>query len=120
MTTTSEFNLDTNLVSATKEVHISDMAATTRSNDDVIDEQEAFDIESVAEWVAEWVAEEQVRLQEQYNRNANPVRAVDDTIRIDESAMLYDTVYPVKLSDEITYHVIFTSDGAIEIYEVAP
>lgn len=116
MTTTPEFNLDTNLVSATKEVHISDMAATTRSNDDVINEQEAFDIESVAEWVAE----EQVRLQEQYNRNANPVRAVDDTIRIDESAMLYDTVYPVKLSDEITYHVIFTSDGAIEIYEVAP
>ena len=33
--------------------------------------------------------------------------------------MLYDVVYPVKLSDA-AYHVAFTSDGAIEIYEAAP
>ena len=116
MTTISEFNLDTNLVSATREVHIPDSAATTQSNDDVFDDRESFDIESVAEWVSM----EQNRLREQHIKRANPVRVESDTIRIDESAMLYDTVYPVELSDGTTYHVIFTSDGAIEIYEVAP
>lgn len=42
-----------------------------------------------------------------------------DVIRIDGKAMLYDVVYPVELSDA-AYQVTFTSDGAIEIYEVAP
>lgn len=42
-----------------------------------------------------------------------------DVIRIDGKAMLYDVVYPVKLSD-VAYHIRFTSDGAIEIYEAAP
>ena len=42
-----------------------------------------------------------------------------DVIRIDGKVMLYDVVYPVKLSD-VAYHIRFTSDGAIEIYEAAP
>lgn len=64
-------------------------------------------------------AVEQERLTTHHPENANPVTVENDTIRIDEKAMLYDTVYPVQLSDA-TYHIIFTSDGAIEIYEVAP
>lgn len=61
----------------------------------------------------------QPRLRTQQTERATPITVENDTIRINEKAMLYDTVYPVKLSDA-TYHIIFTSDGAIEIYEVAP
>ena len=59
------------------------------------------------------------RLTTQQSQSATPITVENDTIRINEKAMIYDTVYPVKLSDA-TYHIIFTSDGAIEIYEVAP
>ena len=62
---------------------------------------------------------EQTSLISQQPQRATPITVENDTIRINEKAMLYDTVYPVKLSDA-TYHIIFTSDGAIEIYEVAP
>lgn len=55
----------------------------------------------------------------QHLERANLVSVQNGAIRINESAMMYDTVYPVTLSDA-TYHIIFTSDGAIEIYEVAP
>ena len=50
---------------------------------------------------------------------SNPVSVQNGVIRINKSAMMYDVVYPVTLPDA-TYHIIFTSDGAIEIYEVAP
>lgn len=59
------------------------------------------------------------RLTTQQTQSATPITVENATIRINEKAMLYDTVYPVKLSDA-TYHIIFTSDGALEIYEVAP
>ena len=65
------------------------------------------------------IIEKHPRLTTQQTQSATPVTVENDTIRINEKAMLYDTVYPVKLSDA-TYHIIFTSDGAIEIYEVAP
>ena len=115
MTTLSVSNTDTALISTSKEAHTPDATATTWSNDDGFSRDEALDFEAAAEWVEL----EQVRLKEQHFQRANPVSVVGDTIRIDESAMLYDTVYPVSLSDGTTYHVIFTSDGAIEIYEVA-
>lgn len=51
--------------------------------------------------------------------SATVITVEGDVIRIDGEAMLYDVVYPVKLSDA-AYHVVFTSDGAIEIYEAAP
>lgn len=51
--------------------------------------------------------------------SATVITIEGDVIRIDGKAMLYDVVYPVKLSDA-AYHVAFTSDGAIEIYEAAP
>lgn len=51
--------------------------------------------------------------------SATVITIEGDVIRIDGKAMLYDVVYPVKLSDA-AYHVTFTSDGAIEIYEAAP
>ena len=63
---------------------------------------------------------ERVHTQEGHVEKSPPVTVENETIRIDESAMLYDTAYPVELSDGTAYHVIFTSDGAIEIYEVAP
>ena len=90
-------------------------AATTHlaGNEAVV--QETFDIEAVGAWVEK----EQERLRMQQTQSATPITVENDTIRINEKAMLYDTVYPVKLSDA-TYHIIFTSDGAIEIYEVAP
>ena len=117
MTTVDDLNLASNITPArTGEVSISGTTGSARSSDDLPREGSSFDIESVAEWVEI----EQSRLKEQHIQRSNPVRVVDDTIRIDESAMLYDTVYPVKLSDDTTYHVIFTSTGAIEIYEVAP
>ena len=115
MTTVSVSNADTGLVSTTKEAHTSDTTATTLSNDDGLSGNEALDFEAAAEWVEL----EQIRLKEQHFQRANPVSVVGDAIRIDESAMLYDTVYSVELSDGTIYHVIFTSDGAIEIYEVA-
>lgn len=65
------------------------------------------------------ITEKYPRLTTQHPESATPITVENDTIRINEKAMLYDTVYPVKLSDA-TYHIIFTSDGAIEIYEVAP
>lgn len=65
------------------------------------------------------ITEKHPRLISQHPESATPITVENDTIRINEKAMLYDTVYPVKLSDA-TYHIIFTSDGAIEIYEVAP
>lgn len=77
--------------------------------------QEPFDVDMARTWIEE----EQERLRTQQTENATPITVENDTIRINEKAMLYDTVYPVKLSD-VTYHIIFTSDGAIEIYEVAP
>ena len=51
--------------------------------------------------------------------SATVITVEGDVIRIDGKAMLYDVVYPVKLSDA-SYHVTFTSDGAIEMYEAAP
>ena len=116
MTTLSEIEWNTNQITAPKEINIPVVGTTTQSSDDIFDARDSFDIEDVAEWVSM----EQNRLREQHIKRANPVRVESDTIRIDESAMLYDTVYPVELSDGTTYHVIFTSDGAIEIYEVAP
>lgn len=65
------------------------------------------------------ITEKHPSLISQQPQSATPITVENDTIRINEKAMLYDTVYPVKLSDA-TYHIIFTSDGAIEIYEVAP
>ena len=78
-------------------------------------QQAPFDIDAIPAWVEQ----EQARLRAQHLERANPVSVQDGAIRINESAMMYDTVYPVTLSDA-TYHIIFTSDGAIEIYEVAP
>lgn len=63
---------------------------------------------------------EQVQTAERRAGESSPVTVENDTIRIDESAMSYDTVYPVQLADGTKYEVVFTSDGAIEIYEVAP
>ena len=51
--------------------------------------------------------------------SATPITIENGVIRIDGKAMLYDVVYPVELSDA-SYQVVFTSDGAIEIYEAAP
>lgn len=48
-----------------------------------------------------------------------PVTVENDVIRINEKEMLYDVVYPVKLSDAI-YYVTFTSDGAVEVYAASP
>ena len=50
--------------------------------------------------------------------SATAIIVEGDVIRINGKAMLYDVVYPVEFSDA-AYHVTFTSDGAIEIYEVA-
>ena len=83
-------------------------ATTIQLADSASAVQEPFDI-----------ATEQARLRAQQIERANPVKIEKGSIRIDESAMLYDTVYPIRLSDT-TYHIVFTSDGAIEIYEVAP
>lgn len=89
--------------------------ATTHLTGDAPNQQAPFDIDAIPAWVEQ----EQARLRAQHLERANPVSVHDGAIRINESAMMYDTVYPVTLSDA-TYHVIFTSDGAIEIYEVAP
>ena len=51
--------------------------------------------------------------------SARAINVESDVIRIDGEAMLYDFVYPVELLDA-AYHVVFTSDGAIDIYEAAP
>lgn len=50
--------------------------------------------------------------------SATAITVEGDVILIDGEAMLYDVVYPVELSEAV-YHVIFTVDGAIEIYEAA-
>lgn len=89
--------------------------ATTQLTNVGPNQQEPFDSDAVEAWVEE----EQARLRAQHLERANPVFVQDGAIRINESAMMYDTIYPVTLSDA-TYHIIFTSDGAIEIYEVAP
>ena len=78
-------------------------------------QQSPFDIDAIPAWVEQ----EQARLRAQHLQRANPVSIQDGAIHINESAMMYDAVYPVTLSGA-TYHIIFTSDGAIEIYEVAP
>ena len=62
---------------------------------------------------------ERVQTEERRTDKVCPVTVEDDTIRIDESAISYDTEYPVQLADGTKYDVVFTSDGAIEIYEVA-
>ena len=62
---------------------------------------------------------ERVQTEEWRTDEDCPVTVENDTIRIDESAMSYDTAYPVELADGAKYEVVFTSDGAIEIYEVA-
>ena len=72
--------------------------------------QPPFDIDAIPAWVEQ----EQARLRSQHLARANPVSVQDGAIHINESAMMYDTVYPISLSDA-TYHIIFTSDGAIEI-----
>lgn len=100
---------------ATSDIRNPSAAATTYLAGNEAAVQETFDIEAVGAWVEK----EQERLITQQTERAIPVTVENDTIRINEKAMLYDTVYPVKLSDA-TYHIIFTSDGAIEIYEVAP
>lgn len=51
--------------------------------------------------------------------SATAITVEGDVIRIDGKAMLYDVVYPVKLSD-VAYHIRFISDGAIDICEAAP
>lgn len=63
---------------------------------------------------------ERVRTEEGRINTMHPITVENDTIRIDESAMSYDTGYPVELADGTKYEVVFTSDGAIEIYEIAP
>ncbi len=63
---------------------------------------------------------ERVRTEEKRTDKVCPVTVESDTIRIDESAISYDTEYPVQLADGTKYDVVFTSDGAIELYEVAP
>lgn len=100
---------------ATSDIRNPNAAATTYLAGNEAAVQETFDIEAVGAWVEK----EQERLRTQQTESATPVTVENDTIRINEKAMLYDTVYPVKLSDA-TYHIIFTSDGVIEIYEVAP
>ena len=100
---------------ATAEAHKLDALATTHLTGNVPRQQTPFDIDAIPAWVEQ----EQARLRSQHLARANPVSVHDGAIRINESAMMYDTVYPVTLSDA-TYHIIFTSDGAIEIYEVAP
>ena len=62
---------------------------------------------------------ERVQTEERRTDEDCPVTVENDIIRIDESAMSYDTAYPVELVDGAKYEVVFTSDGAIEIYEVA-
>lgn len=89
--------------------------ATTQLANNAPNHQTPFDLDAIPAWVEE----EQARLRAQHLERAKPVFVQDGAIRINESAMMYDTVYPVTLSDA-TYHIIFTSDGAIEIYEVAP
>ena len=63
---------------------------------------------------------ERVHTEAGHINKPRPITVENDTIRIDESAMSYDTEYPIQLADGTKYEVVFTSDGAIEIYEVAP
>ena len=104
MTTLSDIRWDTNQITAPKEIYFPLEGATTRSSGRNFDANDSFDNEALSAWIEA----EQIRLQEQHIEKVNPVRVENDTIRIDESAMLYDTVYPVELSDGTTYHVIFT------------
>ena len=80
----------------------------------VSDVAEPFDLETLESWV-----NEAQTLLKRLRIQLEPVSVEGDTIHVNESAMLYDTVYPVELGGT-TYHVIFTSDDAIQIYEVAP
>ena len=99
----------------TSETHRISALATTQLANDAPNQHAPFDLDAIPAWVEE----EQVRLKAQHLERAKPVFVQDGAIRINESAMMYDTVYPVTMEDA-TYHIIFTSDGAIEIYEVAP
>lgn len=63
---------------------------------------------------------ERVQAEERDANKVCPVKVENDTIRIDQSIISYDTDYPVQLADSTKYDVVFTSDRAIEIYDVAP
>ena len=108
------WDISAGMPSISSEASLNATAAThSFHNDSTV--PEPFDIEAVEAWVEK----EQARLKVQQIERAIPVIVENNSIRINESAMLYDIVYPVSLSGT-TYHVVFTSDGAIEIYEVAP
>lgn len=48
----------------------------------------------------------------------SPVRVVDGHLRINESAMLRNNLYPVIIKDSTYYVVLWSADGALEILGV--
>lgn len=64
------------------------------------------------------VDSEQEHLKQQRDAIMEPVRTEGAHLKIDESRMMYEVDYPVRVGDTVM-RVVLRTDGALELYEVA-
>ena len=64
------------------------------------------------------VAAEEANLISALHDSLQPVQVTEGRIAVNETAMVYDTIYPVSVDDSV-YHFVLRFDGALEIYEVS-